>query len=249
MVVHAQTDLHVSRQIREQGVWEPYESQLVYQLLQPGQCFVDVGANIGYFTLLAAQKVGRQGQVFAFEPEPRNYRLLCENVMLNALQQQVIAVEAGLSDQERSACLHLHPDNLGDHQLHAAAELERELVEVFLYNGSDYLSRFISRIDMLKVDTQGSEYQVIEGLMPLLQASHPGLKIIIELTPFSLRAAGSRGAALISLLETLQLPMAIIDHIEHRLAPCDAFALRDWCDNVDSSPQDEGFINILVGQL
>jgi FkbM family methyltransferase len=248
MHVHCDADLHVSRQIRDQGIWEPYESALIYQMLQPGDCFVDVGANIGYFTLLAAQRVGESGRVFAFEPELRNYRLLNENLKLNGLQGRVTAVEAGLSVRDEEARLYLHPDNLGDHQLHAAAERQRESRPVQLLSGSRYLAEQVNRVDLVKVDTQGSEYQVIEGLMPLLQASIPDLRIVIELTPYSLRAAGSSGARLISLLETLGLPMSIIDHVEHELAPCSAQELRSWCDNVDAHPEDEGFMNILVGR-
>ena len=70
MLVHGERDRFVSRRIREEGVWEPYETSLVLAMLRPGDVFVDVGANIGYFTILAASAVGAQGMVFAFEPDP-----------------------------------------------------------------------------------------------------------------------------------------------------------------------------------
>ncbi len=87
--VHSATDLHISRQIREQGIWEPYESSLVQQYLQPGDVFLDAGANIGYFTVLAAASVGAHGHVYAFEPEPRNFQLLRYNVELNGFSSAV----------------------------------------------------------------------------------------------------------------------------------------------------------------
>jgi hypothetical protein len=83
----------------------------------------------------------------------------------------------------------------------------------------------------------------------LLQASGPQLRMIVELTPFSLRAAGSSGAGLVALLAQLELPFAIIDHLEHNLVPCSAGGLIEWCDNVDASAGDQGFMNIFLGEL
>ena len=103
-------------------------------------------------------------------------------------------------------------------------------------------------MNLVKIDTQGAEFQVVQGLMPLLLASGSSLRMIVELTPYSLRAAGSSGAALLSLLEQLELPFAIIDHIEHQLVPSTAAELRQWCDNVDACPQDQGFMNIFLGE-
>ena len=68
--VHGETDRYISRRLREDGIWEPYETTLVLAALQPGDVFVDVGANIGYYPVIAAGRVGRDGAVFAFEPDP-----------------------------------------------------------------------------------------------------------------------------------------------------------------------------------
>ena len=105
----------------------------------------------------------------------------------------------------------------------------------------------MDRLDLLKVDTQGSEYGVIQGLMPLLKNLSNPARIIIELTPLSLRQCGSSGRALIELLAQLGQPLWIIDHIEHRTVASSAAELAQWCDNVDAVPGDEGFMNIMVG--
>jgi FkbM family methyltransferase len=117
MHLHDSADIHISEQLRSQGIWEPYETRLLCELLQPGQRFVDAGANIGYFTLLAAFLVGESGQVFAFEPEPRNMLLLTRSLEANRLSSRVVAEQAGLSERDGQALLHLHPANKGDHQL------------------------------------------------------------------------------------------------------------------------------------
>ena len=246
LYIHGEKDRFVSRQIRNQGIWEPYETSLVLGFLNAGDVFVDVGANIGYFTVIAANVVGLTGKVVAFEPDPENMRLLQASCELNGLQSRVETVQAGLSECDGPARLYLSEDNLGDHQIYSA-QGGRESLPITLLHGGNYLRTRIERLDLLKVDTQGSEYGVMAGLLPLLLELSSPTRIIIELTPFSLRESGASGRALIELLSTLEQPFWIIDHIEHRLAATTASDLALWCDNVDDCEGDQGFMNILVG--
>jgi len=247
LYVHGAQDQFVSRRIRQEGIWEPYETALVQLLLHPGDVFVDVGANIGYFSVLAAHSVGATGQVFAFEPDPHNFDLLKANAHVNDFDGIIHAVCGGLAEAPGGGRLYLSEDNLGDHQIFAT-DGSRKTKPIKLLQGSEYLGSRTARMDLLKVDTQGSEYGVILGLMPLLKTLAAPPRIIIELTPLSLRQCGSSGRALISLLAELGQPMWIIDHIEHRTVLSSSQELSDWCDNVDAVPADEGFMNILVGQ-
>ena len=171
MHVHAR-DQFVSRRILEDGLWEPYETSLLLEFLRPGDVFVDVGANIGYFSVLAASAVGDEGAVFAFEPDADNFRLLQANAELNHQQHCITAVQGALSDAAGEGRLFLADDNLGDHQVYAGED-ERPSVPITLYHGSDYLQHRLRRLDLLKVDTQGSEYHVIAGLMPLPTLQQP----------------------------------------------------------------------------
>jgi FkbM family methyltransferase len=245
MHVHAR-DQFVSKRILEDGLWEPYETSLLLEFLRPGDVFVDVGANIGYFSVLAASAVGDAGAVFAFEPDADNFRLLQANAALNHQQHCIHAVQGALSDAAGEGRLFLADDNLGDHQVYAGED-DRPSVPITLYHGSDYLQHRLRRLDLLKVDTQGSEFHVITGLMPLLTQLPQPPRIIIELTPHSLRQAGATGRALITLLATLQQPFWIIDHIEHNLYASTAQDLIAWCDNWDQVPDSRGFMNILIG--
>lgn len=246
MYIHGEQDRFISRRIREEGIWEPYETSLLLSVLRPGDVFVDVGANIGYFSLLAASVVGEAGTVFAFEPDPENFSLLQRNAALNGQQARIVAVQAALAADAGVGHLYLSEDNLGDHQIYAAGD-GRSSLPITLVNGSDYLGGSLSRIDLLKIDTQGSEYQVVAGLLPLLQALPAKPRMLIELTPLSLRQAGASGRALVELLGELQLPLWIVDHIEHRLVESAVAQLAQWCDDVDAVPDDMGFMNILVG--
>jgi len=246
LYVHGEQDRFVSQRLREDGIWEPYETSLVLTLLRPGDVFVDVGANVGYFSVVAASVVGAQGAVFAFEPDPDNCRLLRANAELNGLDERIIVVEAALSDAAGPGELFLSADNLGDHQVYAGNE-RRSSVPIDLLQGSEYLAARLQHMNLLKVDTQGAEFQVMTGLMPLLQSLAQPPRIIIELTPYSLREAGASGRALVELLATLGQPLWFIDHIEHCLVATGAEELALWCDNWDRVAGDRGFFNILVG--
>jgi len=247
LYVHGERDAHVSRRLREEGVWEPFESRLVLALLQPGDVFVDAGANIGYFSLLAASRVGPGGRVFAFEPDPDNFRLLEANAQLNGVAGCITAVEAALAARAGAGRLYLSRHNLGDHRVFAADD-GRDSIAITRIRGADYLAGRVERIDLVKVDTQGAEYEVIAGLMPLLTTLAAPPRFIVELTPHALRQAGVSGRALIELLATLGQPMSIIDHTRGRLYPSSAGDLSRWCDNWDTVPESRGFMNILVGE-
>ena len=236
----------ISHRLRAERIWEPFETELLRCSLFPGSVFLDVGANLGYFTVLAAAWVGEAGRVYAFEPEPRNFSLLQSNLALNGYAQRVTTCQAALTDVDGTGQLRLHADNLGDHQLGGAATADS--VEVRLLNGANWFADRESRLDVVKIDVQGAEHAVILGLLPLLAASGAKLRILVELTPRSLRNSGTTGAALIETLDALGLPFHIVDHLEHRLAPTTAAELQTWCNNLDAYPDDEGFMNIFLGE-
>lgn len=242
-----ETDL-VSRMLHTQRCWEPFESALWLASHSPGCVAVDVGANLGYFSLLSALHESRPGRIIAFEPAADNYRLLLTNVQKNGALERVEAIAAALGNGTATGALYRSVDNLGDHQIYPG-DGERRIELIRVLHGADCLEAMgVAHIDLLKVDTQGSEHAVVQGLMPLLQKSRAALRILIELTPWSLRCADSSGASLLALLARLELPVAIVDHLEHRLVPSSYGELSQWSDNVDATPGDRGFMNIFVGE-
>lgn len=248
LYVHGERDRHVSLRLREEGVWEPYESSLLLSLLRPGDVFIDAGANIGYFSVLAASVIGPRGRVFAFEPDPDNFRLLEANAALNDMADCITPVQAALSERAGEGRLYLSTDNLGDHQVFAGDDV-RDSVAVAMLPGSDFLAGKVERIDLVKVDTQGAEYQVIAGLLPLLASQATPPRLIVELTPHALRQAGASGRALVELLATLGQPMWIVDHTQAQLYASSAPELALWCDNWEAVEESRGFMNILVGEM
>lgn len=109
-------DSAVSTHLFVSKTWEPEETRLVSSLLREGDVFVDVGANVGYFTLVASDAVGKSGKVFAFEPEPKNFSLLRKNVQVNKCANARCEQKA-VNGADRPVELFLSSFNYGDHRI------------------------------------------------------------------------------------------------------------------------------------
>ncbi len=244
MKVHDASDTIISEKLRSEQCWEPYETQLVLKHFHAGEVFVDVGANIGYYTMLASEIAGPQGNVIAYEPDQNNFALLQENVKTNGLGNAQLHPLA-LSDRDESGQLFLSTDNFGDHRIYSAGG-ERSSHPIKLVHGDQHLESQTSRIDFLKIDTQGAEYFVVNGLKQLIAANSAHLRMILEFCPYGIRHSGADGDQLIELLESFGMQYHIIDHIEYRLIPAQAHHLSDWVRDLAREPDNEGFINLLV---
>jgi|SRR5437899_4522421 len=150
-----------------QGFSEPDTAALVRAYLKPGMVFVDVGAHIGEYALLAAQRVGRTGEVHAFEPNPLVFAVLAENVRLNGLDQIVMRPWA-VSSAEGDVAFDLHPEPALSALASGAASTDRarhvERVPAVTLDG--YLAG--RRADLIKIDVEGAELLVVRGGRSLL---------------------------------------------------------------------------------
>jgi predicted methyltransferase len=99
---HGKSDL-VSNMILKDKLWEAYETQLMIKHLKLGNNVLDIGGNIGYYTLIASKLIGEQGKVFTFEPEPQNFRLLKENI--NIINSQSFNKT---TNRRIAACIPMH---------------------------------------------------------------------------------------------------------------------------------------------
>jgi len=98
------------------GEYEPVETKLILELVKPGAAILDIGANIGYYSLLFAKLTGPSGQVFAFEPDPYSYDLLQQNILENGYTN-IFAFQLGVSDQNEELVLYRDPFNNLDHRV------------------------------------------------------------------------------------------------------------------------------------
>lgn len=173
LLIHAH-DQVISPQLRETGTWEPSEGAWLRSVIHPGDTVVDCGANVGYFSLLAARATGSSGNVLAVEPEAGNLRLLRANLWRNAADH-VSVVPVAASDARGTVALRRNATNTGDHQSHAEAQPDDVLVPCLAL---DELLEGMA-VDVIKIDTQGVDHLVVAGLRATL-AANPGASLLVE---------------------------------------------------------------------
>lgn len=173
------------------GAWEPEKSELFKCLIKAGDGVVDIGANIGYFTVLFAAAVGPTGRVLAIEPDPENLKLLKENVRLNGLGAQVTVMRAAAGPRADKLQLYSKGGvtNRGDHRTFddgCAGERSRRVRMVSV----DDCVRDWPAMQTIKLDIQGYEFFALQGMRRTL-ADNAGIALVTEFWPSEMRRAGS----------------------------------------------------------
>jgi FkbM family methyltransferase len=199
-------DAAISAWIVLDGLWETHVTGWLQQTLRPGQTFVDVGANAGYFTLLGGQLVGPTGRVVAVEAHPGLAELLRRNVVMNGLYGYVTTWHRAAWSSSTTLQLHqrLHSSGassvgaIGQEALDRLGDTE-EMVEVQAVPVDDLLVG-LPPVDVLKMDIEGAELQAFTGLTRTLEAS-PRIAVMFEWAPALMEGVGDKAEALIDLLE------------------------------------------------
>lgn len=184
-------DSAVGRVVKK-GEYELAEVRCLQHVLLPGKNFIDCGANVGYFTILAAKLLGPTGRVEAFEPDPDNLEILRANVNNNQFTNVTVhAAAAGLKNGQRF--LYQSVGNAGDHRTWNDNKELRPTVAVQVEQLDSVLAD-LERIDVMKIDVQGDEMQVLQGAQQLINRS-PGMVLSIEYWPYGLSTNGSSPSA------------------------------------------------------
>lgn len=178
----------MGRVLATSGVWEPHVTAVFPRLLASGDVCVDVGAHVGYYTLLASKLVGPAGRVYALEPADATYTALCSNLALNAVSNvTALRVAAGASDG-RARIVDPPPGNSGESAIRMETSGAPDGVSspagtVPVRAVSSLLeSTEAGRLRLVKIDVEGFEADVLRGLEPLLRSGcRPAL--IVELHP------------------------------------------------------------------
>ena len=193
----------ITRALQDYGLWERQETAYLIMTLLPGQTFVDIGAHVGYFSVLASKRVGPTGRVIAFEPEARNLDLLERNLWRNGCDNAVV-VPYACSDRPQDLSLALDEENRGAHHLVPPGQGG---VPVRCVRPDDVLS---GTADVVKIDAQGYDHEVIAGLRRTWTAC-PDLLIMSELSYGELDRRGIEPADVLAGYEELGFELAMFD--------------------------------------
>jgi len=182
-------DISLAPHILLDGYWEMWITKFFMDTVKEGMTVVEVGSNIGYYTLIAASRIGPQGKVYAFEANPQVFEILFRNIEINGFLGWVTLVNKAAMDKSGSLKFHRSKHHhaggsivpFSDEFLTETRE-ESETIEVEAVSLDEYFADQETKVDAMKIDAEGAEPFIFKGMRRLL-SSNRDIKIIFEFTP------------------------------------------------------------------
>src|SRR3989344_326562 len=224
-------------QLFTNGIYENLSTNLLKKEIKKGDIVLDIGAHIGYYTLIFAKLVGNNGRVYAFEPNPTNFAILKKNIELNEYKN-VVLIQKAVSDKCSKIKLFLADINTGDHRIYDSHD-GRKFIEVESIKLDDYFKDFRKNINFIKMDIQGAESCAIYGMQKLLK-KNKNLKLTSEFWPIGLKNSGIEPSDYLKMLLNHGFKLYNIDEIVGKIEQTNPKKLLKIY-----TPQKENFTNLL----
>jgi FkbM family methyltransferase len=180
------------------SAWEEDTTKLFEKLVKKGDVIVDMGANVGYFTLLSAKLTGKDGRVFSFEPSPKNFEYLSKNIKINNYAN-VTAEQKAVSDSSGKIKLFLCPYDTGHHTIKQQEGIEAyrlgrggevSSINIDAVTLDEYMKNKSEKVDVMKIDVEGAEALAFSGMKETLTKNR-NIKIFLEFFPLLIEKMGS----------------------------------------------------------
>ncbi len=172
-------DHSLAPHLQADGFWEMWVTQAIVEYVRPGMCCVDVGANFGYYTLLLAELTGSAGQVTAYEPQKRVHDLLRRSILVNGADAWTFGRRMAAANVEGHGQLYVNDELMGSASLTQTERLFPEYEVPLVLLDRQPIRR---PVDFVKIDAQGHELQVLEGMQGIIRESKK-IAIAMEFSP------------------------------------------------------------------
>lgn len=215
MMVIDQRDRLIGPHLIMNGIYEKGLTAYFRSIIGEISTFVDVGANIGYYTCLFGKQLRERGRVFAFEPDAANFSLLQRNTQINWIDKRNIAIEQlALSDSIGTAKLYRNVQKPGNTSLLEPSAEEMRVQDLQPYEVPTttldaYFADKEPGIDLMKIDVEGHEFPILKGARATIQAN-PGLRLVLEWDPPRWARIGVKPDHVIEFLNDVSLSPAIV---------------------------------------
>lgn len=163
--------------------------QVIKEVLKPGMTVIDCGSNIGFYPLLEAKLLKDNGKIFAFEPDPRNYKTLEKNINLikNSKlvkpQQKAISNRSGTAEMFIASMANLNKLSSSDNEKFSARHNVNEIIDVEAITIDSFCEQENISPDFIRMDIEGFEVEVFQGMRNLFKTAKSGFMIMLELHP------------------------------------------------------------------
>ncbi len=209
--------------------YERFETYLIKNLSRKSGVAVDIGANIGYYSLILSSLVKK---VISFEPEPLNFSLLVKNIAENGILN-IKTFKKAVSDKKEKLKLGLSVSNLGDHQI-TTSSTNRKLVSV---QSTSVDFSVAEKVSIIKIDTQGWEPKVVFGARRTIERDKP--TIFMEFWPDGYARSGLDYMKMVKFLEGIYGKIYLIDDRLNLVYSVSKYDLVEKCKN------DKGYVDLL----
>lgn len=184
-------DNNLSRAIAMFNFWEIEESNFLKKFLKKGMNVIDIGANIGYYTVLFSKWVGDEGKIFAFEPDPNSFNILAKNISVNNCNN-VSLYQNAVSEKEGSTSLFVNYKDPGDNRIidfyAYDGDEDRKKIETSMVTLDSIIDKD-EKIDLIKMDIQGSEMLALLGMERTINDNEK-LNMFVEFWPYGIEKSG-----------------------------------------------------------
>ncbi len=215
----------VTHYLLKNGFYEKAVTKFIQEFTDPEGDVLDIGANIGYYSIICAKRT--MGKVYAFEPEPNTFRRLQANIKLNKMDN-IVPINCATSDYKGEIEFFVNSRNMGDHRCTKMTENLAEVIKVKADRIENILSlEEFHNVRLIKIDVQGYEYKTFKGMEEYLKKAN-NLKIISEFEPDMLITAGCRPIDYLKFITSLGFKMSVIDEEEIMIRPSTIKQIMQW---------------------
>lgn len=190
------SDISLAPHILLDGFWEMWITKVFAATIKEGMTVVEIGANVGYYTILAASIIGPTGKLYAFEANPDVLEVLFQSIEVNGFLDRVTLINKAVSDKSGITKFYKLKRHHGRNSIADFSEEflkqymdETETIEVETVSLDNYFSNNDTIVDIIKIDAEGSEALIFRGMKKLLQ-ENPHVTIICEFTPDLISGTG-----------------------------------------------------------
>jgi FkbM family methyltransferase len=223
MIVDLRDLQGVSKEILKEGLFEEFACDLAKKWIRPDSQVIDIGANIGFWSVHCAQQTSNT--VYAFEPDAKNVELLRANVAINQCSNvQIVPKACGIKAEPLN--LYRSSTNYGDHQMYRSQEA-REATNVQVCRIDDEIG-VLKNLSFVKIDVQGFEEWALRGLAENLKAARD-VVVLCEFWPQGMANAGSNPDVFLDWMADLGFQFQVIPHLSNTVLSMPRSQLYQLC--------------------
>lgn len=210
-------DISITPHITIDGYWEIGTTDIIMNTIKKGMNVVEIGSNVGYYSIISASKIGKNGKIYAFEANPHIFEMLHRNMDINGFLDRAELVNKVVTNRSGKVSFNMLKKHHGGSSIVKFSgehlEKKRESVDTCDLEAISLDEFFKNRnisVDVIKIDAEGSEPYIFDGMEKLI-SDNPDIIVICEFNPYIISEAGTDPKKFLEKIEKYGFPLRFID--------------------------------------